>query len=160
MRFAFTDDQLLFRDAVSDLLAKQCPPEQVRQAWDNHDGRLPDVWRALGEMGVLGLTVPEAHGGLGLTDLDLVLLLEETGRVALPDPIVETVAVAAPLLAEVGSPQLQQQWLPALAAGEALVTTAFGGALVPNADTAGLVLARRDGRLVAVPAGLAELEHQ
>lgn len=160
MRFAFTDDQILFRDTVRDLLDKECPPEQVRYAWLDDDGRLPDVWSALAEMGVLGIQVPEAYGGLAMTELDLVLLLEETGRVGLPDPVVEAVAVAAPLLAEVGSPEIQQEWLPALAGGDALVTTAFGGALVPNADTAGLVLARRDGRLVAVPTGIAELERQ
>ena len=81
MRFAFTDDQLLFRDTVRDLLDKECQPEQVRDAWVDDDGRLPEVWSALAEMGVLGLPVPEALGGLGLTELDLVLLLEETGRV-------------------------------------------------------------------------------
>ena len=41
MRFAFTDDQLLFRDTVRDLLAKECQPEQVRYAWVDDDGRLP-----------------------------------------------------------------------------------------------------------------------
>ncbi len=84
MRFAFSDEQLLFRDAVRELLAKQCPPDAVRAAWSSDDGRVPDVWPALAEMGVIGLTVPEAHGGLGMNELDLVLLLEETGRAALP----------------------------------------------------------------------------
>ena len=73
MRFAFTDDQLLFRDTVRDLLTKTCPPDQVRLAWENDDGRLPDVWAALADMGVLGLQVPEAFGGLGLTELDVRL---------------------------------------------------------------------------------------
>jgi alkylation response protein AidB-like acyl-CoA dehydrogenase len=160
VRFAFTEDQILFRDTVRDLLDKECQPEQVRYAWVDDDGRLLDLWSALGEMGVLGVQVPEAFGGLGLSELDLVLLLEETGRVGLPDPIVEAVAVAAPLLAEVASSELQQTWLPGLVGGETLVTTAFGGALVPNADTAGLVLAPRDGRVVAVPTGVVSLERQ
>ena len=115
MRFAFSDDQLLFRDTVRDLLDKECQPEQVRYAWVNEDGRLPEVWSALAEMGVLGVQVPEAFGGLGMTELDLVLLLEETGRVGLPDPVVEAVAVAAPLLAEVAPADVQARWLPALA---------------------------------------------
>ena len=45
-------------------------------------------------------TVPEDHGGLGLGLVDLVPLLEEAGRVALPEPLLETAALAAPLLAE------------------------------------------------------------
>jgi alkylation response protein AidB-like acyl-CoA dehydrogenase len=56
------------------------------------------VWQALAEMGVLGVAVPEELGGLGMAELDWVLLAEETGYTALPHPFVETVCVAAPLL--------------------------------------------------------------
>ncbi|HEU5301084.1 MAG TPA: acyl-CoA dehydrogenase [Acidimicrobiia bacterium] len=102
MRFAFTDDQLEFRDAVRDLLAKECPPAAVRAAWDPADrspgGSSIPGWAALEEMGVLGVLVPEVDGGLGLTEVDLVLLLEESGVAALPGPIVEHAMVGAPLV--------------------------------------------------------------
>lgn len=119
MRFAFTDDQLAFRDAVRDLLAKECPPEVVRAAWpegtDDHGARkgegaradarqVAKVWADLAEMGVLGVGVPEARGGLGLTETDWVLLAEETGYSALPHPFVETACVVAPLLGAAGDP--------------------------------------------------------
>jgi alkylation response protein AidB-like acyl-CoA dehydrogenase len=129
MRFAFTDEQLLFRDAVRDLLAKECPPDEVRAAWDApadapvHERR----WKALAEMGVIGLMVPERHGGMGLTELDLVLLLEETGRVALPEPIVGTAAVGAPLLAEVATSELAAEWLPRVVTGDVVVLVQAGG---------------------------------
>ena len=82
MRFAFTDDQLAFRDAVRDLLEKECPPSVVREAWTNADGRSGPAWTALAEMGVLGALVPEPAGGLGLTVLDVVLHRrgDRTGR--------------------------------------------------------------------------------
>lgn len=99
MRFALSDDQVAFRDAVRDLLAKECPPAVVRAAWDAPTGALDrGVWDSLGAMGVLGLLVPEADGGLGLDETYLVPILEECGRVALPHPIVETAMVAAPLV--------------------------------------------------------------
>ncbi len=98
MRFAFTEDQLAFRDAVADLLEKECPPQAVRAAWENETGRTDQCWDALGEMGVLGALAPEAAGGLGLTELDLVLLLEASGRAALPEPLVEHAMVAAPIV--------------------------------------------------------------
>lgn len=119
MRFAPTDDQLALRDAVRDLLAKECPPEVVRAAWpdgtDAHGARKGEgsrataervgrVWSALAEMGVLGVAVPEDRGGLGMTERDWVLVAEETGYAALPHPFVETAAVAAPLLAAAGDP--------------------------------------------------------
>ena len=99
MEFAFTDDQLAFRDAVRDVLTKECPSSVVRAAWTNADGRSGAAWNALGEMGVLGAMVPEAEGGLGLTELDVVLLAEETGYFALPEPFVEHVLVGAPIVA-------------------------------------------------------------
>lgn len=98
MRFAWTDDQLGFRDAVRDLLAKECGPAVVRAAWDAVPGALDrGVWDALDAMGVLAVLVPEAAGGLGLDECSLVPVLEECGRAALPHPIVETAMVAAPL---------------------------------------------------------------
>ncbi len=162
MRFAFSDDQLLFRDTVKDLLAKECQPEQVRYAWVDDDGRLGEVWAALAEMGVLGVQVPEACGGLGLAELDLVLLLEETGRVGFPDPVVETAAVAAPLLAEVqaapaASPEaaeLAQTWLERVAAGQAVVAVSLDDSpLVSHGGDADLLVAWRPGPGAADGAG-------
>ena len=49
MRFAFTDEQTDFRDAVRDLLARECPPAVVRAAWENADGRSGGVWDLLAE---------------------------------------------------------------------------------------------------------------
>jgi alkylation response protein AidB-like acyl-CoA dehydrogenase len=99
MHFAFSDEQIALRNAVRDLLVKECPPSAVRAAWVSASGRCPAAWAALTEMGVLGVVAPEASGGLGLSEIDLVLVLEETGRFALPEPIVETAAVAVPMLA-------------------------------------------------------------
>src|SRR4051794_31581078 len=99
MRFAFDEEQLRFRDSVRGVLDRVCPPAAVRAVWaaeSAHDGAR---WQALADLGVLGLLVPERAGGLGLDEVSLVLALEETGRAALPDPVVETAAVAAPLLA-------------------------------------------------------------
>jgi alkylation response protein AidB-like acyl-CoA dehydrogenase len=151
MRFAFTDDQRLLRDAVRDFLTKECAPDRVRAAWDDDgDGLLPDVWAGLASMGVPGLLVPEAHGGMGMTELELVLVLEETGRAAVPGPIVETVAVAAPLLARDDGDFAEV--LAGIADGSVLVTSAVGGdPLLAHADRARWVIAR-DGDDVVLAA--------
>ena len=99
MHFGFDDDQLAFRDAVLALLDKECPPDAVRSAASAVPGQLDrGVWDRLAAMGVLGILVPEDRGGLGLDERSLVLILEEAGRAALPHPLVDTAAVAAPLL--------------------------------------------------------------
>lgn len=130
MDFAFTRDQLLLRDSVRDVLARACTPNEVRRSWDADD---PDIgarlWALLGELDVLGLRLAEPSGGLGLSDLDLVLVMEETGRVALPGPIVEHVAVALPLLEGLLAvvPAVDRTLLRRAARGEALVTVALRG---------------------------------
>ncbi len=129
MRFAFTDEQLELRDAVRDFLEKECPPRVVREAWTNAHGR-SGLWEKLGELGVLGVLAPEAAGGLGGSFLDLVLLLEESGRVALPEPLVEHAAVALPALDA-----------PGAAAGGTTVTVGLPGTrFVPYADSAAVLL--------------------
>ncbi|HEY8548030.1 MAG TPA: acyl-CoA dehydrogenase family protein [Acidimicrobiales bacterium] len=163
MHFGFDDDQLAFRDAVRDLLDKQCPPEVVRAAWEG-DGDLDrGVWRSLDEMGVLTLLAPEAAGGLGLDERSLVLLLEETGRAALPHPVVDTAAVAAPLraLAEpvptpAGRDGQGEAVDAATAPGVPLVTSNLGGPNVPCAADADRFLLRHGDELHLVePDGVA-----
>jgi alkylation response protein AidB-like acyl-CoA dehydrogenase len=122
VHFAFTDDQLAFRDAVRELLERECTPAHVRTAWTNATGRVPGLWDQLTEMGVVGMLLPEARGGLGMTMADLVLILEETGRCAVPEPIVETAAFGAELLDHAGE------------------TLASGHDLVPWADTADVIV--------------------
>jgi alkylation response protein AidB-like acyl-CoA dehydrogenase len=126
VQFAFTDEQLAFRDTVRDLLAAECPPAAVRDAWTSPSGRSPEAWAGLAGLGVLGALAPEEAGGLGLTLVDIVLVLEESGYAALPEPIVEHAAVAVPLLAD-----------PAAADGSVTLTaTSDGHDVALWADTA------------------------
>jgi len=139
MRFALTEDQAALRDAVRDLLTRECPPAVVREAWDGGATapRVAAVWSKLAEMGVVGAAVPEETGGLGLGACDVVPLLEEAGRVALPLPIVETAFVAGPLLAAAGDDDAVER----LVGGELLVACALDGvAEVPWAGDAELIL--------------------
>lgn len=145
MDFSFTADQLAFRDAVRDLLAGTCAPEAVRAAWADDDPWDAERWGALAEMGVVGLLVDEGHGGLGLTAVDLVLLLEEAGRAALPEPLAETALLG---------PHLPGEWAERVAAGAVLVGAAPAGAEHVNAPTgAGLVAIGTDA--FVPPAGAA-----
>lgn len=144
MRFALTDEQTAFRDAVRELLAKECPPAVVRAAWEAPAGGLDrGVWDSLDAMGVLGLLVAESGGGMGLDETYLVPILEEAGRVALPHPLVETAMVAAPLLG----------------AGSGMVSTDLGGGgIVPCATDADLLLLRDATALRTATRGAVDLE--
>ncbi len=140
MHFAFTDQQLEFRDAVRQVLARECTPDHVRAAYAAPTARSAR-WSVLADLGVVGLTVPEAHGGLGLALVDLVPLAEESGRVALPEPLVATTGLAAPLLADLdaGGPADPRigPWLDALATGD--LTAAVADPRWPEGPVAGAV---------------------
>ena len=141
MHFAFTGQQLEFRDAVRQVLAKECTTDDVRAAYDAPVART-SRWATLAELGVTGLTVPEAHGGLGLGMVDLVPLIEEAGRVALPEPLATTTGIAAPFLADVAdsgsvgtSGARAGVWLTGIAQGD--LTAAVADVRWPDLPVAG-----------------------
>ncbi|MEX2555780.1 MAG: acyl-CoA dehydrogenase family protein [Actinomycetota bacterium] len=136
MDFDFSPEQLAVRDLARELFEKESPPSRLRELWSGAE-RDRSVWKALGQAGLLEITDP----------VDLVLVLEEAGRAALPEPIAETLAIAAPVLAEAGS-----DWVPRVASGEAIVAVQLGGApFVVDAGDADLLLLERDGELHALP---------
>jgi alkylation response protein AidB-like acyl-CoA dehydrogenase len=160
MRFQFTDDQRLFQQSVREFLAHECTPEQVRAAWATDSGRSPARWAKLAELGVLGMLAPEASGGLGMSEVDLVLVLEEAGRAALPEPLAETVAIGVPLLRDLGG-TLAAEWLPQIAAGRAIVTVGHPvNPFVADAHVADLVLLPHADELHAVPRAALRLTAQ
>src|SRR5205814_4390616 len=112
-------------------LTKACTPATSRAAW-GEGATEPDrsAWNALAEMGVLDVVVPEADGGLGMDEVTLVLILQEAGYAGLPDPLVETAAVAMPLAAA------------SVQDGVSTITSDLGGPLVPWAADADALLLR------------------
>ena len=141
MRFALTDDQVALRDAVRELLTASArptrsgPPGPARRR--PRPGRR-DLGASWPRWACSAPLVPEADGGLGLGDCDLVPLLEEAGRAALPLPLVETAFVAAPLLA---APATRDELLARLIGGDAVVAASLDGSgLVPFAGVADALL--------------------
>ncbi len=150
MNFTFDEDQVLFQESVRDFLLKEVSPERIRGLWKTETGRDDALWRQLAELGLTGITVPEEFGGLGMTELDFVLLAQECGYVALPEPLVNTALVAVPMLRELGG-GLAQHWLPRIATGEARVAIGLErNLLVEDAHVADLLLLEKAGSIYAL----------
>ena len=98
MNFGFSEEQELLRSEVRKFLDEQCPMDEVRHIAATAEGYSPELWKRLGELGWLGLIVPEEYGGAGLGWVDLVVLLEETGRSLFPSPMISNMLAAAALL--------------------------------------------------------------
>lgn len=151
MDFTFSEDQLLFQESVRDFLVNEVTPEKIRQLWDTDTGRDDALWAQLAELGLTGMTVPEDFGGLGMSELDFVLLAQECGYVALPEPLVNTVLVAVPTLLAAANEAVNAEWLPKIAAGEARVSVGLEqNTLVEDAHVADLLLLEKGGQLYAV----------
>ena len=161
MDFDFTEEQYALRDAARDFFAGESPPAHVRAMWAHETGRSPRLWQQMAETGFVGVTVPEEHGGLGMDEVSLVLLLEEAGYAALPEPLLETTAIGVPLLREAGTEAQQKDWLPRIAAGEAVVSVQLAGApVMSDAHIADLLLLQRGDELHAVPRDRFSATHQ
>lgn len=161
MDFSRTDEQVAIADLAGQILTKHATPERLRTfeddpAWTGTDAEL---WAALAEANLLGLTVPTDHGGSGLGLVEACELLEQAGRTVAPVPLLATVAYAVPVLAHHGTPEQQAAWLPGVVAGDAVLTAALveelGDPLHPTTvaspDGDGWVLS---GTKVCVPSGL------
>ncbi len=151
MHFAFDEHQDEFRDAVRRVLVKECTIADLREGYAAPAAKT-GRWATLAGLGAVGLSVPEANGGLGLGLVDLVPVLEEAGAVALPEPLVETSALAAPLLAELEADHADDarlgSWLREIAEGSltAAVGPAPGGTgPVAAADGADLFVLTTEG---------------
>jgi alkylation response protein AidB-like acyl-CoA dehydrogenase len=142
MDFGFSEEQELLRNTTRDFLTKECPMTYTRQMMEDERGFSDEKWRKMAEQGWMGLLLPEAFGGSGLDFVDMVVVLEEMGRVVLPGPFFSTAIVGATALLEGGSDAHKKAYLPKLAAGDLKVTLAQ---LEPSGrwDAEGIQLAAR-----------------
>ena len=101
MDFRFTDDQLTLAESVRDYLAGTHGPDVLRRL-DQDGNRDPAIWQGLVEMGLTGLLVPEASGGLGMGLVEAALIAAECGRACLAEPLVDTAFVNVPWMMSQG----------------------------------------------------------
>src|SRR5262245_10821483 len=115
--FGLSDEQEALQRSAREFLARECPPALVRETARSDDGVPRDLYRKMAELGWMGLIVPEKENGLGLGALDLVLVLEELGRVAAPGPFLATQLLMAALVGA-GTAAQRGAWLPRILGGE------------------------------------------
>jgi alkylation response protein AidB-like acyl-CoA dehydrogenase len=144
MDFSLSDEQQAIAALAKQILGDGATHERLRAIERGGEPRFdPELWRRLAEAGLVGVAIPEAHGGGGLGFVELMLVLEEIGRRAAPVPYVETTVLGALPVAAFGTPAQRSALLPAVARGEAILTAALvegeGDPLAP------VTKARRDG---------------
>ncbi|MFD0363863.1 acyl-CoA dehydrogenase family protein [Nocardia sp. GCM10030253] len=146
MDFELTDEQVMLRDTVRDLLARNYDPESRLKVTDTELGWSRDVWRQLAELGVLGLSFTEEDGGVGAGPVEINLVLEEVGRRLAPEPILDAVLVPGGLIARVGSAEQRRRILPEVVEGNKLLAFAHAepGVRWPSTELSTTAVAEGD----------------
>ena len=132
MDFGLNENQVILRDSAREFFAGECPMASVRRAAESPAAYDAQLWAKLAAQGYTGIIVDEAHGGVGLGIVELVLLMEEAGRALLPGPLFATVAMAGAVLDACAHPGQKHQYLAPIAHGHARSTLAFHPLFIGN----------------------------
>ncbi len=159
MDFDFSDDQEMLRDTVRKWVEKAYTFERRREIVAKHGGYAKDAWSALAELGLTGLQVPEAQGGMGFGAVDAMVVMEELGRGIVLEPYAPVALVATSLL-RAGAAKVADAHLKAIAAGSVIVVFAHQerasryrlAHVETTAKSAGSAW-KLSGKKVVVPAG-------
>ncbi len=135
MDLDFSEEQEMLRDMVRGVSGEYASFDVVREMEDDPTGYPAELWKQLGELGLLGLLVPEQYSGSGQSMLEAAIVYEEFGRALVPSPHFPSCVMSAGVLQLVGSQEQKQEWLPKIVSGEAILTPAWiepGGGFGPR----------------------------
>jgi len=141
VNFAWSEEQDAFRASVRRFVAERWPVAEVRRLAGTERGFEPAVWKQLaGDLGIVGLAVPEACGGQGFSMLELSIALDELGRELAGGPFFASACLSVLALRNVATPAEQAELLPALGSGETIGALAVLDAPgAPSPDAIGCV---------------------
>lgn len=134
MDAALSEEQEEIRRTLRELLRGRCGGDEVKAAVRTAAGYDEALWgRLAGRLGLPGLALPTAYGGVGCGPVELALACEETGRALLPSPLLATAVLAAPLVAALGTAAQRAELLPRIAGGALTAALAVPGRALPAA---------------------------
>jgi alkylation response protein AidB-like acyl-CoA dehydrogenase len=124
MDFGLTEEQKILRKSARDFLEVECPASVVKKMAEDEKGYSPQLWQKMARLGWQGLVFPGQYGGGGGTFLDLIILLEETGRALLPGPLLTTI-LGGTIILESGSEGQKAGLLPGIINGDIIISLAL-----------------------------------
>ena len=122
------EDLTALTDSLHRLLQDKSAEADVRRTMETPEGYDPELWRQLAEMGVVGLIIDEAYGGVGAGPVELERVMEEAGAALLWAPLLSSAVLAAALIQALGDEPTKTRLLPAIADGSRIATVALTGA--------------------------------
>jgi alkylation response protein AidB-like acyl-CoA dehydrogenase len=145
VEFGLSQEQEFLRDTLTRFLADNAGLSRARKFADGNEHRANDVWKGLVELGVPGLVIADAHGGVGLSTLDAASAAQTLGAAIAPVPFVASAVLVPRAIARAGSTEQQSEWLPRLAAGDVIAGAALTE--VANGSREGARITAKNGKL-------------
>ncbi len=127
MPLTTNEEQQLLRDSARSFLEDNSPVSRMRELRDERDatGFSRALWKAMADLGWLGIHLPEVHGGSGMGLREIAIIATECGRVLAPEPLLSTLLLGANAVRLSSNEAVGADVLPAVAAGERLVAFAL-----------------------------------
>src|ERR1700683_188441 len=126
MDISFTHEHDELRQTVRRFLENESNEQTVRKLMETERGYDAKTWdRLASELSLVGLIVPEKHGGAGLGAVELAIVMEEMGRVLFCGPYLSTAVLGAGALLYAADDATKAKLLPAIASGKSIATVAF-----------------------------------
>ena len=146
MDFGFSEQQRDVQNLARQILSDNVTAEKLSQYDDYKAERFDrELWQKLADAGLLGVAIDEEFGGMGFGFFELGLLVEEAGRTIAPLPLISHLISAALPIQQFASQTQKQAWLPKVASGEILLTSALSEAYNDDPAQPYLTLAKADG---------------
>ena len=147
MDFELGEEEQAIRDLTAQVLDDMSSHERLQALAADGDHVDRKAWTALAGTGVVGASVPEAYGGLGLGFLATAIALEEVGRRASPVPLLTTAVMGAMPIAAYGTESQRAVWLPGIADGSILACAALAedGTTAAEPTTTARIATDRNG---------------
>lgn len=125
MNFDLSEEQQLLKDSVDRFVSDNYDLD-TRQALSKNDAGFSDTyWQTMAELGWLGVTIPEAHGGFGGNQADTMVLMEAFGKGLVLEPFFASAVLGTRAIVAGASAELQNTLLPKLIAGECRLSLAY-----------------------------------
>jgi len=125
VEFGLNESQEFLKDSARKFFAGECPSAEMRRLMETGTSYDAALWSKLTKQGYTGIIFPEAYDGVGLGKVELMLLMEETGRALLPGPFFSTVVLAGSVLEAVGTAAYKNKYLAPICRGEVRATVAL-----------------------------------
>jgi alkylation response protein AidB-like acyl-CoA dehydrogenase len=122
--FEFSEEQRQLREVVERYLTEQYDFDRFRTIKNSDAGWDATVWRGLAELGLLGINVPAAQGGLGFGPLETLAMMGACGRSLLLEPVLSSAVIATAVLRAFGDDTAANQMLSRMAIGDEIAVLA------------------------------------